>query len=81
MIVAMSKGQQLTIPADIRNHLGLDVGMKVDIIEKNGRIIIEPVGEDLETLFKKAKKIKPKLNLSAEQMDELNEGMTREIHR
>ncbi|PCI93709.1 hypothetical protein COB11_04890 [Candidatus Aerophobetes bacterium] len=43
-----------------------DSGLKkVDIVKIN---------EDIETLFKEAKKIKPKSNLTAEQMDELVEN-------
>lgn len=77
MIVTISKGQQVTIPAEIRNKLGLNIGNKVEILQENGNIIIKPIGEDLEKLFKEAKKIKPKHNLTANQMDELNERMFR----
>jgi len=35
------------------------------------RKVIDIVEEDLEEIFKKAKKIKPKHNLTAEQMDKL----------
>ena len=81
MIVSVSKGQQITIPAEIRNHLGLNVGSRIDIEEKNGNIILKPIGEDLEKLFKETKNIKPKHRLTAEQMDELNERMCIEIRR
>ena len=77
MITSISKGQQVTIPAEIRKKLGLDIGSKMEIEQKHGKIILKPVGEDLEKLFKEAKKIKPKHNLTAEQMDELNEEMFR----
>ncbi|MBI4141531.1 AbrB/MazE/SpoVT family DNA-binding domain-containing protein [Candidatus Woesearchaeota archaeon] len=77
MIVTVSKGQQITIPADIRAEFGLHVGSKVEVEHKKGRIIIKPVGDDIETVFKLAKKIKPKVHLTAEQMDELNEGLFR----
>lgn len=77
MIVTISKGQQITIPVTMREMLGLDVGSKVDVEYEEGRIIINPVGEELETIFKVAKKLKPRYNLTVEQMDEFNERMFR----
>ncbi len=77
MIVSISKGQQITIPASMRELLGLEIGSKVDVEYEEGRIVINPVGEELDTIFKAAKKLKPKYNLTAEQMDELNERMFR----
>ena len=77
MIITVSKGQQISIPAEIRNKLGLATGSKVEIEEKGGTIILKPLGENLDTLFKEAKKIKPKRNLTPAQMDELNERLFR----
>lgn len=77
MIVAISKGQQITIPSDMRADLGLGVGSKVDVEEEDGKIIITPIGKDLESLFEKAKKIKPKKHLTAKEMDNLTERMIR----
>ncbi len=77
MIITISKGQQITIPASMRELLGLDVGSKVDVEYEEGRIVINPVGEELEEFFKQAKKWKPKYVLTAEQMDEINEKMFR----
>tara|TARA_Y100000034_G_scaffold109144_1_gene140115 strand:+ start:13 stop:258 length:246 start_codon:yes stop_codon:yes gene_type:complete len=77
MIVTISKGQQITIPSSIRDELGLGIGSRVDISQKGKEIIITAVGEDLETLFAKAKKCKPKHHLSAQDMDTLNEGLLR----
>ena len=31
MIITISKGQQITIPANIRENLGLNVGSKVEM--------------------------------------------------
>ena len=73
MIISISKGQQITIPSNIREKFGLDIGSKIEITEKDSKIILEPVGKELKTLFQNAKKIKPKHNLTAAQMDELNE--------
>jgi AbrB family looped-hinge helix DNA binding protein len=77
MIVTLSKGQQITIPAEIRNKFGLEVGSKIEIILKKDRIIMKPMEEDLETLFKEADKRTTKHNLNAEQMDKLNERIFR----
>jgi len=77
MIITISKGQQITIPADMRKKLKLKVGSKVELIGKENKIIIQPIEEDLDELFEQAKYIKPKHNLTAEQMDELNEGLFR----
>ena len=77
MIVTISKGQQITIPADMRKKLKLKVGSRVELVGKENKIIIQPIEEDLEEMFANAKNIKPKHNLTAEQMDELNERMFR----
>ena len=77
MIVTISKGQQITIPSELRNELGLDVGSKVELEKKGNKIIIKPIEEDLDELFANAKNIKPKHGLTAEQMDKLNEGLFR----
>ena len=78
MIVTISKGQQITIPAKFRKELKLKIGSRVELIKKQNKIIIQPIEEEIEELFEKAKHIKPKHNLTAEQMDELIEN---EIHR
>ncbi len=77
MIITISKGQQITIPASMREMLGLDIGSKVEVDYEDGKIIIRPVGEELEEFFKLAKQWKPKHDLTAEQMDEFNERMFR----
>ena len=78
MIVTISKGQQITIPAEMRKEFDLKVGSRVELIKKQNKIIIQPIEEDLEELFENAKNIKPKHNMTAKQMDELIEN---EIHR
>jgi len=77
MIVTISKGQQITIPSQLRRELGLKAGSKMDLDMENGKIIIKAVGEDLDKLFEEAKNIKPKHNLTPKQMDDLNEMMFR----
>jgi len=77
MIVEMSKGRQITIPAEIRNALDLTTGSKLEVLKRENEIILRPIGEDLDKIFKEAKRIKPKHNLNPKQMDELNEGLFR----
>ena len=77
MIVEISKGRQITIPAEIRDELDLIPGSKLEILTKNNTIVLKPLGDELEKLFAQAKNVKPKHNLTAQQMDELNERLFR----
>ena len=82
MIVEMSKGKQLTIPAELREEFQLSSGARVEIFKRENEIIIRPIGADLKEMFKKSDNIKPKKNLTAEKMDELIEKeVLDEIHR
>lgn len=74
MITTISKGLQITIPSEFRKELKLKVGSKVEIIRKQNTVVIKSVGEDLESLFANAKKIMPRHNLTAKQMDEMMEN-------
>jgi len=73
-IITISKGQQITIPAAYRHGLNLRVGSKVQLMRKHNRIILQPIEEDIDQLFKNAKKIKPKYHLTAKQMDDVVEN-------
>ena len=73
MIITISKGQQITIPAKFRKDFNLKEGSRVELIKKQNEIVIKPIDEDLEKLFANAKSIKPKHKLTAKQMDELIE--------
>jgi len=77
MIVEISKGKQITIPAEIRNLFDLVAGSKLEIFKRKTEIVLKPVGDDIDKIFKQAKKVKPKHNLSPVQMDELNERLLR----
>ena len=77
MILTISKGQQITIPAKMRKTLGLDVGRKLELIKTKEGIILKPISGNLDDLFRKAKGIKPKHDLTAKQMDEYNEKIFR----
>ena len=77
MIATISKGQQITIPASIREALGLDIGSKVEIEQIGKRVVLKPLGDELESIFAEAKKVKPRQKLTAQQMDALNERIFR----
>ena len=77
MIIGISKGYQISIPAGIRKSLHLGIGSSLDISTQKGKIIIEPVQENIEELFKNAKNIKPKKKMNVKQMEKLNEAMFR----
>lgn len=76
MIIEMSKGYQITIPAKIRNELGWKPGTKLEIEESKAGILIaaihakEPAGKHgWEDIFEQAKK--HRTNLTPQQLDEL----------
>ena len=77
MIATISKGQQITIPASMRDLLGLDVGVKVDVTLEDDRVIVTPIGENIEDVFKRSKRMISKKKMTAEQMDALNEELFR----
>jgi len=72
---------QVTIPEIFRKKYGFMGGDRVVFIEKDKGLFLRSSREvdmnDLEEMFKKTTKLKPKNNLTAEQMDILNEGMFR----
>ncbi len=74
MIVEISKGKQITIPAEFRKKLDLKAGSRVELERKGNKIVIKPIEEDIEKLFAEAKNVKPKHKLTAKQMDELIEN-------
>ena len=57
----------------MRKEFDLKVGSKVEVIKRKKEIVIKPIEEDLDKIFEEAKNIKPKHNLTAEQMDKLIE--------
>jgi AbrB family looped-hinge helix DNA binding protein len=74
MIATISKGEQLTIPSQFRKALKLTAGSKVEVEQSGNEIVIRPVGDDLELFFRSAKRVRPKVNLTPEEMDELIEN-------
>ena len=74
MIISISKGYQLTIPAELRNELDITAGSRVDVTKIKNRIIIRPMQSDIDDIFQESKRIKPRHNLTAKQMDSLIEN-------
>ena len=72
---------QVTIPEIFRKKYGFMGGDRVVFIEEDKGLFLRSSREidvtDLEKMFKKTAKMKPRNNLTAEQMDSLNEGMFR----
>ncbi len=49
----------------------------MELTKKGRKLIIEPLEEDLEQIFLETKNLKPKMKLTAEHVDELNERLFR----
>ncbi|MBI3052390.1 AbrB/MazE/SpoVT family DNA-binding domain-containing protein [Candidatus Woesearchaeota archaeon] len=74
-LAKISRGYQLTIPAEIRNRFGLKPGTDVEIAVEKDRIIITPLDDaDIEDVFKRADKFKPH-NLSPEDLERMEEEL------
>lgn len=76
MIKKISKGYQITIPAEIRKRFDLGIGTPLDIDIKKGEIILKPFDakKEMEKLFKEADKF-PKHNLSPEDLEKMEDGI------
>ena len=77
MITKLTKGQQITLPSQIRKGLKLQPGSRVEIELRKNEAVIRSIGPELEEFFQRSKKVKPRKNLTAEEMDELVEN---ELH-
>ena len=78
MLTTISKGMQITIPATIREVLGLGAGSRVEIERTGKKIIIKPIEDDIEAVLAASKRWKAKHpEMTAEEMDALNERMFR----
>lgn len=62
-----SKGQ-ITLPKDVREHLGVDVGDRLNFQIRDGEVIVEPETIDIRTLRGLVKKRGKRVTLAA--MDE-----------
>jgi AbrB family looped-hinge helix DNA binding protein len=72
MIKRISKGYQITIPAEIRKQFDLVIGTPIDIEVKKDEIVLKPFDskKEMERLFKEADKF-PKHNLSPEDLEKM----------
>ena len=74
MLVKISKGYQLTIPAAIRSKFGLKPGVGVDISVKKNEIILTPLEDvTIDDVYKRAQRFKPH-NLSAKDLEKMEDG-------
>lgn len=71
-LVQVSKGYQITIPAEIRKKLAFGKGSKLDMEIVDNKIVLEPLKVDWDKIFVEVKKL-PKHNLTPEQLDEIYE--------
>ena len=76
MIKRISKGYQITIPAQIRKKFDLTIGTPIDIEAKGEEIVLKPFDakKEVEMLFKEADRL-PKHNLSIEDLEKMEEGV------
>ena len=76
MIKRISKGYQITIPAQIRKKFDLTIGTPIDIEAKEGEIVLKPFDakKEMEKLFKEADRL-PKHNLSFEDLEKMEEDI------
>lgn len=75
MMKRISKGYQITIPAEIRKRFDLGIGTPIDIEVQNEKIILKPfdVKKEMERLFKESEKFKH--SLSAEDLEKMEEDL------
>ena len=76
MIKKISKGYQITIPAEIRKQFDLTIGTPIDIEVKKEEIVLKPFNakKEMEKLFKEADKF-PRHNLSPEDLEKMEDGL------
>ena len=76
MIKRISKGYQITIPAEIRKQFSLTIGTPLDIESKEEEIVLRPLNikKELERLFKAADKF-PRHALSPEDLEKMEEEL------
>ena len=70
MILTISKGSQITIPAELRNEFNLKPGRRIELEKDGKKLMIRPIGDVLKTLFEEAKHVKVKHDMTAKEMDD-----------
>lgn len=74
MLIEMSKGKQLTLPAKFRAKYGFKEGSRIEAEDTGKGILIKPMETDLEDVFKSTDGIKPVHKWTAEEMDKETEN-------
>jgi AbrB family looped-hinge helix DNA binding protein len=76
MIKRISKGYQITIPAQIRKKFDLTIGTPIDIEAKESEIVLKPFDaeKEKEKLFKEADRF-PRHNLSVEDLEKMEKDI------
>ena len=76
MIAKMSKGYQITIPAEIRKKFDLVIGSPIDVEVQKKEIILKPINrkKELERLFKEADKF-PRNNLTPRDLEKMEDNI------
>ena len=76
MITKISKGYQITIPAEIRKKFELGIGSPLDIEVKKKEIVLKPINpkKELERLFKEADKF-PRHNLTPKDLEKMDDDI------
>lgn len=77
MMIKINKGYQITIPAEIRNELGLGIGTPLEVRKEDGKIVFSPIKENMQELFMNANKKIPKRKMTVTDMGKINEKLFR----
>ncbi len=68
-VLKVSKGYQITIPANIRKKFDVHIGSKIDLEVEDNKIILEPFGKpDWQKIYARVKKM-PKHDYTVEQLN------------
>ena len=75
MLVKISKGYQLTIPAFMRNRFGIKPETEVDVKIEGAKIVITPLDNfSMNDVFRRADRFKPH-NLSPKRLQKFEDGL------
>ncbi|MBI5393570.1 AbrB/MazE/SpoVT family DNA-binding domain-containing protein [Candidatus Woesearchaeota archaeon] len=73
VILQVSKGYQITIPANLRKKYNIKIGSKLDLEEKGNQLSLELLEKpDWDKIFADVRKL-PKHNYTTEQLDAIFE--------
>lgn len=71
-IIEVSKGYQITIPAQVRKKFGFGIGSKLDLEIRDDKIVLEPLEPDWDKIFADVKKM-PKHDYTPEELNKIAE--------